>query len=195
MEGYRNLDGQNEAELVAKIQTGDEQAEAEVFRRYRRAVTIIIYQTWKNCPMAADLCQETFRITLQKIRQGAIREPEKLPAYIWGVAHNLVIECLRKTAPGNYAGMEAAEAICDPTPNQLDSILQKEKARIARQLLDELRSERDREVLYRFYLIEEDKEIICNDLGLTGEQFNLVLFRARKQYKKLYEKFAARAYN
>jgi RNA polymerase sigma-70 factor (ECF subfamily) len=43
-------------------------------------------------------------------------------------------------------------------------------------------------VLYRFYVAEEDKQKICDDLGLTTLQFNLVLFRARARYKELYEK-------
>jgi RNA polymerase sigma-70 factor (ECF subfamily) len=193
MERFRNVDGQDEAELVSRIQNGDEQAEEELFRRYKRGVTIVISRTWNTCPLTADLCQETFRITFQNIREGTIREPEKLPAYIWGVAHNLVIECLRKTASRSPAGMEAAEDLPDPSPDQLDSILQKERARIVRQVLDGLRSERDRQVLYRFYLAEDDKGAICADLGLTGDQFNLVLFRARKQYRRLYEKLVVRA--
>ncbi len=194
MEVFRNIDGQYEAELVSKIRNGDKQAEEDLFKRYNRAVMIIINQTWKNCPLAADLCQETFHVTLQRIRAGAVNEPQKLPAYIWGIVHNLVIQSLRKTAPANYAGIETAEDFPDPAPNQLETILRTEKAKIARQILTELRSERDRELLYRFYIAEEDKESICADLGLTAEQFNLVLFRARKQYRKLYEKFAARAY-
>ncbi|MCP4664535.1 MAG: hypothetical protein GY856_54820 [bacterium] len=48
-------------------------------------------------------------------------------------------------------------------------------------------TERDREVLSRFYLAEEDKEQICCDLGLAGEHFKRVLFRARRRFKKLYE--------
>jgi RNA polymerase sigma-70 factor (ECF subfamily) len=194
MEAFRNIDGQYEADLVSRIRNGDIQAEEELFLRYNRAVMIIINQAWKNCPLTADLCQETFHITLRRIRAGALNDPKKLPAYIWGIAHNLVIQSLRKTTSANHTEIEIAEEIPDPAPNQLDTILQTEKTKMARQVLKELKSERDRQVLYRFYIAENDKESICADLGLTAEQFNLVLFRARKQYRKLYEKFAARAY-
>lgn len=194
MEPFGDSDGQYEADLVSRVRAGDKQAEEEIFRRYNRAVTIIINQTWKNCPVTADLCQETFRIVLLRVREGAIREPEKLPAYIWGVAHNLVIEWLRKTASRSHDDIGVAEDIPDPAPNQLDALLQKENVRIVRDLLEELRSERDRQVLFRFYIAEDDKEAICADLGITGDQFNMVLFRARRQYRKLYEKFVARAY-
>jgi RNA polymerase sigma-70 factor, ECF subfamily len=191
---FRNIDGQYESELVSRIRDGDKQAEEDLFRRYHRAVMIIINQAWKNCPLADDLCQETFHITLRRIKAGALNEPQKLPAYIWGVAQKLVIQNLRKRASKNIEGVEKAEQFPDPTPSQLDTMLQKEKAKLARRVLEELRSERDRQVLYRFYIAEDSKEEICADLGLTAEQFNLVLFRARSQYRKLYEKFAARAY-
>jgi RNA polymerase sigma-70 factor (ECF subfamily) len=73
-------------------------------------------------------------------------------------------------------------------PSQLDQLLAQEKAGIVRQVITELNSDRDREVLLRFYLREEEKEQICADLGLSSLHFNRVLFRARERYKQLFEK-------
>jgi RNA polymerase sigma-70 factor (ECF subfamily) len=47
---------------------------------------------------------------------------------------------------------------------------------------------RYRELLLRFYISEEPKEEICVDLGLTSEQFDGVLHRARKRCKAIYLK-------
>jgi RNA polymerase sigma-70 factor (ECF subfamily) len=55
-------------------------------------------------------------------------------------------------------------------------------------VLAELPSERDRQVLFRFYLAEEDKDQICKDLGLSSLHFNRVVFRARERYRDLYLK-------
>ena len=52
-------------------------------------------------------------------------------------------------------------------------------------------SDRDREILFRFYLAEDDKERICRDLGLTAVHFNRVLFRARERFRELYRKWTA----
>jgi RNA polymerase sigma-70 factor (ECF subfamily) len=52
----------------------------------------------------------------------------------------------------------------------------------------ELPSARDRQLLYRFYLGEEDKERICVDLKLTSLQFNRVLHRARERFRELYQR-------
>src|SRR6185436_5403273 len=46
---------------------------------------------------------------------------------------------------------------------------------------------RDREILVRFYLQEEEKEAICRDLALAPDQFDKVLHRARARLKELLE--------
>ena len=56
----------------------------------------------------------------------------------------------------------------------------------------ELGSARDRQAPLRFYLEEEDKERICQDLRLTSLQFNRVLHRARERFRELYERAKAR---
>jgi RNA polymerase sigma-70 factor (ECF subfamily) len=89
--------------------------------------------------------------------------------------------------PGSAAA-ELPELLADAAPGQLAQLLQKEKAGVVRQVLGELYSQRDREVLYRFYVAEEDKEQICIDLGLSSLHFNHVLFRARERFRNLYQK-------
>jgi hypothetical protein len=46
---------------------------------------------------------------------------------------------------------------------------------------------RDREVLVRFYLDDQDREKICRELGLSEEHFNRVIFRARNRFRELVE--------
>ena len=44
---------------------------------------------------------------------------------------------------------------------------------------------RDRQILLRFYIAEEDKDRIAADYGLSSLQLNRVLHRARQRYKEL----------
>jgi RNA polymerase sigma-70 factor (ECF subfamily) len=46
-------------------------------------------------------------------------------------------------------------------------------------MLDEMPAARDRELLLRFYLNDEEKEQICQELHLSHEHFNRVIFRAQ----------------
>jgi RNA polymerase sigma-70 factor (ECF subfamily) len=181
------------ADLVSRIMTGDGQAEAELVERYSRGVTFVISRETGGASAADDLYQETFRIALEKIRRGDLREPEKLSGFVLGIARNLVIGYFRRAArQESLTEIDEAAPASHPAPSQLDELLRKEQAALVRRVIDELPSERDRQALFRFYIAEEEKESICADLGLTGVHFNRVLHRARERYRELYEKAVKR---
>jgi len=176
-------------ELAAKILAGDREAEEELFYRYQGGVAIVVRRITKNSHAAEDLSQDTFQLALEKIRRGDLRDPERLSGFICGIARNLAIDHLRRVK--RLEAMNRADAIrfvSDPEPDQLGLLLRKEKAQAIRQILNELEPARDREMLYRFYLTQDDKEQICHDLGLSSLHFNRVLYRARERFKVLYEK-------
>ena len=183
----------NAADLVSRICAGDRQAEAELVERYGRGVRMIVRREARNAAVSDDLYQETFRITLEKVRQGDLRDSEKLSAFICSVARYLVIEYFRRTVrQESLTEIAEAERPHHAEANQLEALLQKEKAAAVRHVLNELPTERDRQLLFRYYIVEEDKERICADLGLTSLHFNRVLHRARERYKELYEKAVSR---
>ena len=183
----QNFPGTDQVDLVERIVSGDPHAEEELFHRYNRGIAIIICKSIGNASVVADLCQETFIIAIQQIKKGLLREPEKLTAFLLGIARNVSTAYLRKLQNREISIAEGGD-LYDRNPNQYDQLLTQEKATIFRQTLESLKSERDRQVLYRFYVEEDDKERICSDLGLTNRQFNVVLFRAKKQFEKLYRK-------
>ena len=179
-------------DLVSRIRAGDEQAEAELVERYSRGMAIIIRREVRDSAIAEDLAQEVFLIALEKIRRGDVRQPEKLSGFMSSIARNLVIGHFRQSARQESLTVnEESMALPDPAPNPLEELLQKERAGIVRQIIYDLNSDRDRQVLFRFYIAEEEKERICEDLGLTSLHFNRVLFRARERYRELYEKAIA----
>jgi len=181
------------ADLVSRILAGDGQAEAELVERYSRGVTFVISRETGGASAADDLYQEAFRIALEKIRRGDLREPEKLSGFVLGIARNLVIDYFRRAArQESLTEIDEAAPLSHPAPSQLDELLRKEQAALVRRVIDELPSERDRQALFRFYIAEEEKESICADLGLTGVHFNRVLHRARERYRELYEKAVKR---
>jgi RNA polymerase sigma-70 factor (ECF subfamily) len=177
------------AELVRRIQDGDTRAEAELVERHRAALLFLLRRWTREPETAEDLCQETLRLAIQKIRQGEVREPERLTAFLRGLAKNQSIQLYRRT--GERSEMrEELDSSCevpDARPNALTLLLRNEKARLARQVLQDLGSERDRQILLRYYLAEEKAEAICQDLGLTSEHFYRVLYRARQRYRRLFE--------
>ena len=173
--------------LVGRIQAGDATAESELVSRYARGVRMIVGRGTRDRSIVDDLCQETFRIALEKIRRGDVRDARRLSGFMCGLARNLTIDHFRRVRPAD--SMASADP-SDPAPSQLERLLTDERGMIARKVLAELEFDRDRQILFRFYVSEESKARICADLGLSSLHFNRVLFRARERYRALYKTIA-----
>lgn len=175
-------------ELVDRIGNGDQGAEAELVQRFSDGLSYMLLHLTGDRSLSEDLHQETFRIVLETLRKGGLREPAKLAGFIRATAKNLSRAEYRRTLRRKSDDLESAEEPIDSSPSQLSRVLIEEDRRLVRRVLEELRSERDRQVLFRYHIAEESKEEICRSLGLESLQFNLVLFRARKRFKELLEK-------
>jgi len=174
-------------DIVRRIIAGDPAAEDEVVRRYEHGVAVIIDHIVRSQSATEDASQETFRIVIEKLRRGNLRQPERLSGFVCSVARNTAIEHIRRAKRSNSREESGdAERLPDSAPSQLDQILTKERAKVVRQTILELNVERDRDLLFRYYVAEEDKDRICLDLGLTRAQFNNVIYRALARFKELY---------
>jgi len=177
-------------ELVRRIVSGDPAAEAELVQRFSRALSFLLKRLTRDGAAADDLYQETFRLVIEKVRGGELREAERLPGFVSSMARNLFLGSVRRTGRRQkwQGDAEATETAPDPAPGQLAKLLARERAAAVREMLAELKNDRDREILSRYYIADEPKEDICRDLDLTDLHFNRVLFRARQRYKDLFER-------
>jgi RNA polymerase sigma-70 factor, ECF subfamily len=175
--------------LVRRIMSGDQRAEAELVERYHHGVRILLRRELGETAIAADLYQETFRHVLERIRRGEVREPERLPGFVCSVARNLMINYFRCLARQERLTENEEDLLLPrPAPDQLEELLQKERAALVLQVLKEMPNKRDVQILFRFYLAEDEKEQICEDLGLKRCNFNIIIHRARRRFRELYEK-------
>jgi RNA polymerase sigma-70 factor (ECF subfamily) len=176
----------NPADLVRRIQAGDRSAEDELVERYGNGVRLVIGQSAPDPSVKEDVYQETFCLVLQKIRRGEVREPERLSGFIVSLARNLMIEHFRRTSR-RHAREEPLDTtqLHSPEPTPMDRLMQEQQKVLAQRVLASMPSERDRAVLSRFYILDDDKDRICEDLGLSSTHLNQVLFRARERFRKL----------
>ncbi len=176
------------AELAESIRSGrDRDAEVRLVERYSRGVRIVLDRQTRTSAEAEDLFQETFRLAVSKLRDGALRDPSKLGAFLSSIARNLATEHYRKASRRQTEpDSDIAEAASVVGVGQLGELLRSEEAQLVRQTLEDLSTDRDREILFRFYIAEDDKHDIAADHGLTGVQLNRLLYRARQRYKALY---------
>lgn len=174
------------AELVRRILAGDGRAEDELVERYADGVRFVLRQSAPDPAAMEDVYQETFCLALQKIRRGEVRDPERLSGFIVSLARNVMIDHFRRTSR-RQAREEPVDTtpLYSPEPSQLDRLLQEQRKVLAHRVLASMPSERDRAVLFRFYITDDDKNRICEDLGLSSAHFNQVLCRARERFKKL----------
>ena len=174
--------------LVGRIVDGDLTAEGELVDLYSRGIGYLLRHLTRDGALADDLHQETFRIALEKIRQQELRQPERLSAFLRGIARNLWLgEWRKRRRRPSEEPVETVGEIADPAPGALGDVVLREDRRRVRQLLQEMSSPRDREVLFRFYIAEEPKEALCRSLDMSTGQLNLVLFRARQRFRLLLE--------
>jgi RNA polymerase sigma-70 factor, ECF subfamily len=174
--------------LVHRIQAGDATAETELVERYSRGLLYMLRRTAGDPSVAEDLHQEAFRIVLERLRERGLEDPERLAGFLHRTAKNLFVAGYRKGVRRKTDGeTEGMEAVPDPAADALHEAVRQEEAALVRRLIGELETDRDRQILYRFYIAEEEKERICADLELSSLHFNRVLFRARQRFKDLLE--------
>jgi len=188
------LEAQVAADLVARIGVGSRDAEAEMIRRYGASLLYLLKRRTRDAELALDLRQDTFRIALEKLRSSRLEEPERLAAYLRSVALNLLIAQWRKDRRrATTADSEIIDTVPDDAGGPFENVSRDQVRDAVVALLRELGTERDREILTRVYLKEEDKATICAALGVDSVHFNRVLFRAKERFRELLERAERRA--
>jgi len=159
---------------------------ATVYRNFPGLRSLIVRRV-QDPEVAADILQDAAVTTLEKLKAGEISHPENIGGYLYRVALNHLRNHHRKSQrrrSDSVALDELADRDHEPEWHVAD---RPQWARTARQLLQELPTPRDRQLLVRFYLNDENKSEICRDLRLSDVHFNRVIYRARTRFRQLLE--------
>jgi RNA polymerase sigma-70 factor, ECF subfamily len=176
-------------ELSRRIREGDVSAESELIRQFEPGLRVLLRRrTGGDQGLLQDLVQETLLVVIQRLRGNGIDDPQKLAAFAAQTARNLAIASLRK------AERQRTDVDSEATERKPDSSLSVEglagdleAALAVRALLRELPQARDRLMLKRFYLDDQDKQQICQEMQLTEAAFNQALSRARRRFRQILE--------
>lgn len=157
-----------------------------VYRDYPGLRALILRRV-RDPEVAADILQDAAVTTLEKLRSGEIAHPENLGGYLYRVAINHLRNHRRKdrTALSSPEQLEELRDVVDDP--DWERVGRPQWAAAARRMLEEMPAARDRELLVRFYLNDEEKDTICRELNLSQEHFNRVIFRARNRFRELLE--------
>jgi len=140
--------------------------------------------------VAADILNDALVTTLANFDAGRIGDPTHICGYVFQVAMNLLRNHRRKFSERGSAHVEATDDSLVSAAT-LDHV-EENWAQKVRLIIDELPTPRDRALVKRFYLNEEEKDSLCSELELSPLQFDKILFRARKRMQSLLESYKLR---
>jgi len=171
------LDALDDAALARRIAEAgsapDSAAETELYRRLAPRVRLYGLRHLRDWQAAADLVQQVLLMTLERLREGKVREPEKIASFVLGTCRMTVLE-IRRGTRRREALLEtwggAAEAFASPEPLVLDP------DRLAGCL--EALSERERSVVVLSFFAEKPAEEVGAELAISGGNVRVIRHRA-----------------
>jgi RNA polymerase sigma factor (sigma-70 family) len=182
-------------QIVAAALTGDRQAETRMLVVLRPGVLAVLrfgaFHRWVD---AEDLTQETLHIVVERVRAGTIEDPRRVFSFAASTARNLALNAARKalrqqTVVDSELVDELAQNL-EMEQGELSDSDDRHLAEAVVAMLEELPTERDRQMLTRFYLDGVDKQQLCRELGLSPKHFDRVLMRARSRLRTIIERRA-----
>jgi RNA polymerase sigma factor (sigma-70 family) len=170
----------NDAELVGATLAGDRDAFAQIVARYQSLICSLAYSATGSLGQSEDLAQETFVAAWKQLRD--LREPEKLRAWLCGIARNLINNSLRKQRrePSHAAeSIDITPESHSPEPLPIDHTITNEEQAILWRSLERI-PETYREPLVLFYREHQSVEAVAEKLELSPETVHQRLSRGRK---------------
>jgi RNA polymerase sigma-70 factor (ECF subfamily) len=173
------------SELVARIQHGDDTGMEDLYRLFARGIRFYLCRQL-GMQELDDKVHDTFLIVVQAIRRGDLREPDRLMGFVRTVVRRQVAAHIDQVVHSRRDEMhlDVGVRVADGRRNPEQNMAYQQKADFMREILRQL-SDRDREILTRFYLHEETQEEICTEMGLTETQFRLLKSRAKARFGEL----------
>ena len=173
------------AELVMRIHRGDNSGMEDLYRLFARGIRFYLCRQL-GMQELDDKVHDTFLIVVQAIRRGDLREPDRLMGFVRTVVRRQVAAHIDQVVHSrrDELHLDVGVRVVDGRRNPEQNMAFQQKVDFMVEILNQL-SERDRDILTRFYLQEETQEEICEEMELTETQFRLLKSRAKARFGDL----------
>lgn len=155
----------------------DREAEAELCRRLAPRVRLYGLRHLRDSAAAADLMQQVMLMMIERLRAGALREPERLASFVFGICRMVVLDLRR----GNHRREllletygEALLPVETPPPNP-------DRGRLAHCL--ERLPERERTVVLLTFFDDMPAEVLARELNLTAANVRVIRHRGLERLR------------
>jgi len=167
------MEGIEDGELARRIAKGaDQEAEAELYRRLAPRARLYGLRHLRDRHAAHDLAQQVLLTTLERLRAGEVREPDKIASYVLGMCRMTVLEMRR--------GAWRREQLMEHWGDKMDAYEAPEPAldqERLNQCLENL-AERERTVVALSFYADQPGEEVGKTLGLTAGNVRVIRHRA-----------------
>jgi RNA polymerase sigma-70 factor (ECF subfamily) len=175
-------------ELVGRIHSGETDGMAELYHLFSKGIRFYLCRQLGPQELD-DKIHDTFVVVVQAIRRGELREPQRLMGFVRTVVRRQVAAHIDKVVHTRreQIDMDSTVRVADPRGNPEEVAIFQQREDLIRRVLSQL-SDRDREILTRFYLHEQTQDQICSEMALTETQFRLLKSRAKARFGELGKK-------
>ncbi|MDP2561949.1 RNA polymerase sigma factor [Psychrobium sp. 1_MG-2023] len=174
------------ASLAERIKLNDRHAECELINSFSAYLMSFIHSKLNEEQISLDIFQETFTQVIIKLRQGKLLKPEALKYYITSTASHLIYQAITYRTIVQYnEDNESIDSLQDNGMSGFDCVVTDDNTRLLTNAIDSLPTERDRQLLTSYFLHQQEKKTVCDQLNLTSSQFDRVLFRAKSRLKEV----------
>ncbi len=155
----------------------DGAAEAELCRRLAPRVRLYGLRHLGDEAAAADLMQQVLLMLIERLRAGALRDPQRLASFVFGICRMVVLDLRRGHARRERLLETYGDALLPPDapPPAFDH------ARVVRCL--EMLPERERTVLLLTFYDELSAEILASELELSPANVRVIRHRGLERLR------------
>ena len=171
--------------LVERIRDGEPSGMEELYQVFSKGIRFYLCRHLGPQDLD-DKVHDIFLIITRSIKNGDLREPERLMGYVRTIVRRQVAAHINQMVQSrrNQTELDFGAALTDYHPNPERRIIEEQNLKLAMRILGSLHK-REREVLMRFYLKEQTPGEICREMDLTETQFRLIKSRAKASFGEL----------
>jgi len=167
---------------LSALRDRDPDAENFLIAHFSRPVQLKLRARLRSPELIQDACQETFLRVIRYFSSGkTLDNPASLPGFIHSVCHNVALELLRSHTRQPQVP-ENAPDIADSTPGPENQFASGQRSELVGRVLKEM-NEKDRQLLRRVFLDEEDKDQVCREFQVDRNYLRVLLHRARLRFR------------
>jgi RNA polymerase sigma factor (sigma-70 family) len=174
--------------LVAQVKGGEDAGMEQLYKLFSRGIRYYLCRQLGPQELE-DKVHDTFLIVVNAIRRGDLREPERLMGFVRTVVRRQVAAYIEQAVHNRreQADLETGVTVADRKQNPEQEAMIRQKSELMKSALNAL-SQRDRDILVRFYLHEQPQDQICKEMELTETQFRLLKSRAKAKFGEIGKK-------